>query len=79
MQKHSFKSITSRIFLKIRIDSYKNNPSQSSLMTLEVCGGVSERLYPLLVFSYFAVFGMFLGINIWAVVYSPQPITERRV
>ncbi len=34
-----------------------------------------QRLCPLSVFSYFAVLGTFLGVSLWAVVCSPQPIT----
>ncbi len=38
-----------------------------------------QRPCPLPVFSYFAVLGMFLGVNLWAVVCSLQPITVRKV
>ncbi len=38
-----------------------------------------QRPFPLPVFSYFAVLGTFLGINLWAVVCTPQPITVRRM
>ncbi len=38
-----------------------------------------QRPCPPSVFSDFAVFGTFLGINLWAMVSSPQPITARRV
>ncbi len=44
---------------------------------LEVCGGVC--ICPLPGFSYFAVYGTFLGVNLWAVVCSPEPITVRSV
>ncbi len=38
-----------------------------------------QRLCPLPGFSYFSVFGTFLGVKLWAVVCSPQPITASRV
>ncbi len=37
-----------------------------------------QRPYPLPGFSYFTVFRTFLGINLLAVVCSPQPLTARR-
>ncbi len=38
-----------------------------------------QRPCPLPGFSYFAVFGTFLSINLWAVVCRPQPIIARRM
>ncbi len=38
-----------------------------------------QRPGPLPVFTYFAVLRTFLGVNLWAVMCSPQPITVRRV
>lgn len=58
------------------IDSYNMNCSQSSLKTLVVVF-VSVRTLPVL-FLYFLsvlVFRMFPGINLWAVLCHPQPIT----
>lgn len=39
-----------------------------SIITLEVYGGISAE-------RAFSVFGKFLGVNLWAVVCRPQPIT----
>ncbi len=38
-----------------------------------------QRPRPLPIFSYFAVFRTFLGVSLWAVVCSPQPVTVRSV
>ncbi len=38
-----------------------------------------QRPCPLPGFSYFAAFGTFLGIKLWAVVCSPQPITAHSI
>ncbi len=73
-----FKGIMSRIFLKNNVNNHikiipLNHhlwPSRSVWWCLYL-----QRRCPLPVFSYLAELRTFLGVDLWAVVWSPEPIT----
>lgn len=63
------------------IDNTKTNPVSHYLQSTKsvwwcLC---LQSPCPLPVFSYFAVSGTFVGVTLWAVVWSPQPMTACRV
>ncbi len=78
---YTVKGITSRSFRKKQLQTHtKIIPLSHHLWLTSVwlCLYL-QRPCPLPVFSYFAAFGKFLGVNLCAVGYSPQPITALRV